>query len=215
MHWIQTRGIVAKNIGGKRQQNIHNMLMMCAVTQKGILHESEGIKQYQIGWQSIFLSEKIRRRKNREQSSGTPLKAKAPQAIFSNHPARKFRCGSHGFISPDLHSPPNALMLSQVLCPPYQFTRKKQLFSIPQKILWNPVNNQLQILPLAWLQDTGLLCHLVVPASARVRRVRHFLFLTCHLGTLLISFLPPQHPSTTLSQISNIFFLLHSFFFRY
>lgn len=123
---------------------------MCAVTQKGMLHESEGTKQYQIGWQSIFLAEKMSMRKNRESNRQGPLsRQRLLKPYFPIILQESLDVDHMVLFQQDLHSPPNALMLSQALCPPYQFTRKRQLFPIPQKILWNPVNKQLQTLPIA------------------------------------------------------------------
>lgn len=125
---------------------------MCAVTQKGILHESEGTKQYQTGWQSIFSAEKMRMRNNRESNRQGPLsRQRLLKPYFPIILQESLDVDPMVLFQQDRHSPPNALTLSQALCPPYQFTRKRQLSPIPQQILWNPVNNQLQTLPLASL----------------------------------------------------------------
>lgn len=81
---------------------------MCAVTQKGMLYESEGTKQYQIGWQSIFLAEKMRMRKFRESNRQGPLsRQRLLKPYFSIILQESVDVDHIVLFQQDLHSPPN------------------------------------------------------------------------------------------------------------
>lgn len=167
------------------------------------------------------------RKKERETIKGR-LKAKVPQATFSNHPERKFRCRPHGFIScPHSSSCPDSFPEPSVLLPLSQCPRKVQLSLTPQQILRIPVHNHFQTAPLCpnlWPASalppgfTALprltighwpSCHPVAPALAWVTGT--LLLTSVHPGARPVSPLPPQYPSAMLSHISDTFSLPHSF----
>ena len=89
----QEKSLLSLSVG-KEAAGIPHVCKTSVVTRKVTLDGAERTRQCQIGLQSIFSVEKMRMKgkggRGEETIKGL-LEAKAPQAIFSTPPAKKFR----------------------------------------------------------------------------------------------------------------------------